>query len=160
MEADPVAGFLFCDSGYGLSPVMITPFSPAITPEEMFFNKTHSKVRSRIECCIGSLKNRWGCLHKSGGTLQYSPTKCCSIIYTCVLLENMCNSLGLEEPDNVVASDNAVGNTEMITDNNSTENNSNFYHVGRGQINQIRLGLTRRNDLKNYMFANRHAYVL
>ncbi|XP_065671416.1 putative nuclease HARBI1 [Hydra vulgaris] len=160
MEADPVAGFLFGDSGYGLSPVMITPFSPAITPEEMFFNKTHSRVRSRIERCIGSLKNRWRCLHKSGGTLQYSPTKCCSIIYTCVLLENMCNSLGLEEPDNVVASDDAVGNTEMITDNSSTENNSNFYHVGRRQINQIRLGLTRRNDLKNYMFANRHPHVL
>ncbi|XP_047144585.2 putative nuclease HARBI1 [Hydra vulgaris] len=71
MEADPVAGFLIGDSGYGLSLVMITPFSPAITPEEMFFNKTHSRVRSRIERCISSLKNRWRCLHKSGGTLQY-----------------------------------------------------------------------------------------
>nr|XP_047124861.1 putative nuclease HARBI1 isoform X2 [Hydra vulgaris] len=106
LELDPASGFLFGDSGYGLSPVMITPFSPALNPEEILFNKIHSRVRSEIERCFGRLKNRWRCLHKNGGTLQYTPSKCCSIIYTCVIL-----------------------------------------------------GIIRRNNLKSYMFANRHRYV-
>nr|XP_047146308.1 uncharacterized protein LOC124819133 [Hydra vulgaris] len=149
LELDPASGFLFGDSGYGLSPVMITPFSPPLNPEEILFNKIHSRVRSEIQRCFGRLKNRW-CLHKSGGTLQYTPSKCCSIIYTSVILENMCNSLGLEDPDNVVIIEDAVDNTE---------DNGNCSGVGQRQTNQFRLGIIRRNNFKSYMFVNRHRYV-
>ena len=47
----------------------------------------------------GRLKNRWRCLHKSGGTLQYTPNRCCRIIQTCVLLENLCITLNVEDPE-------------------------------------------------------------
>ncbi|XP_047137438.1 putative nuclease HARBI1 [Hydra vulgaris] len=70
---DPNAGFLVADSGYGLSSVLITPFSQPTTPEEIYFYKVHCQVRSEFERCIGHLKNRWRCLHKIGGTLQYTP---------------------------------------------------------------------------------------
>lgn len=30
------------------------------------------------------------CLHKSGGALQYSPTKCAKIALSCFLLNNRC----------------------------------------------------------------------
>ncbi|XP_065640579.1 uncharacterized protein LOC136073137 [Hydra vulgaris] len=48
LELDPASGFLFGDSGYGLSPVMITLFSPALNPEEILFNKIHSGFRGNI----------------------------------------------------------------------------------------------------------------
>ena len=101
---------------------MITPFSPALDPKEILFNKTHSSVQSEIGRCFGRLKNRWRCLHKSGGTLQYTPSKCCSIIFTCVILENMCNSLGLKDPDTI----------EVVEDANdgNTEDNGNCSSVG------------------------------
>ncbi|XP_065645458.1 putative nuclease HARBI1 [Hydra vulgaris] len=76
LEYDPRQGFLFADSGYGLSPVLITPFNKPTTPEEIYFNKVHRQVRSDVERAIGRLKNHRRCLHKSGGTLQYTPTIC------------------------------------------------------------------------------------
>ena len=141
LEYDPSAGFLFADSGYGLSPVLITPFNQPTTPEEIYFNKVHRQVCSDVERAIGRLKNRWRCLHKSGGTLQYTPTTCCKIFFTCILLENFCISLGLKIPDDI-----------------NFEDNDEDYVYGiqpeLTQTNQIRLGILRRMQIKNYVFAN------
>ena len=60
LEYNPSAGFLFADSGYGLSPVLITPFNQPTTPEEIYFNKVHRQVRSDVERAIGRLKNHGG----------------------------------------------------------------------------------------------------
>ncbi|XP_065672001.1 putative nuclease HARBI1 [Hydra vulgaris] len=122
LEYDPNADFLFADSGYGLSPVLITPF----------------RLRSEVERCIGRLKNRRRCLHKSDGALQYTPRTCCKIVFTCILLENLCNSLGLEVPDDI--------DFEFEEDDVQPE---------LTQANQVRLGIVKRNQVKNYIFANR-----
>ena len=58
LEYDPNAGFHFTDSGYGLSPVMITPFNQPTTSEEIYFNKVYRQIRSDVERSIGRLKNR------------------------------------------------------------------------------------------------------
>ncbi|XP_065682387.1 uncharacterized protein LOC105850885 [Hydra vulgaris] len=58
LEVDPASGFLFGDSGYGLSHVVITPFNPLLNPEKIFYNKIHSRVQSEIERSFGRLKNR------------------------------------------------------------------------------------------------------
>ncbi|XP_065650733.1 putative nuclease HARBI1 [Hydra vulgaris] len=137
LEYDPNAGFLFADSGYGLSPVLITPYSLPTTPEEIYFNKVHCQVRSEVERCIGRLKYRSRCLRKSYGALQYTPSTCCKIVFTCILLENLRNSLGLEVLDDI--------DFEYEEDDVQPE---------LTQANQVRLGILRRNQLKNYIFAN------
>ncbi|XP_065673853.1 putative nuclease HARBI1 [Hydra vulgaris] len=129
-EYDPNAGFLFAGSGYGLSPVLITLFSQPTTPEQIYFNKVHCQVRSEVERCIGRLKNRWRCLHKSGGALPYTPSTCCKIVFTCILLENLCNSLGLEVPDDI-----------------DFEYEENDVQPELKQANQVRLGIVRRNQV-------------
>ena len=54
LENDLSAGFLFADSGYGLSPVLITPFNQPTTPEEIYLNKVHRQVHD-VERAIGGV---------------------------------------------------------------------------------------------------------
>ena len=77
-------------------------------------------------------------MHKSGGALQYTPSTCCKIVFTWILLENLCNSLGLEVPDDI--------DFEYDEDDVQPE---------LTQANQVRLGIVRRSQVKSYMFANR-----
>lgn len=133
LEENASKGFLFGDSGYALSSILITPFTNPATPAETNFNKVHAKVRSQVERSIGRLKNRWRCLHSSGGALQYEPTKCCSIIFTCLLLENLCISLGLEDFDGI------------------EEEGEDPFPPTENSPNQTRLGAERRNEISNYL---------
>ncbi len=137
LEADPSKGFLFGDSGYALSSTLITPYSNPTTPQEVNFNKVHSTVRSQVERSIGRLKNRWRCLHSSGGALQYEPPKCCTIIFTCLLLENLCISLGLN--------DESFEEDDEEDDNNLPVGNFN---------NRNRLGAERRSEISESLFRN------
>ena len=131
---DPSQGFLFGDSGYANSPILITPFPNPSNAQEMKFNKAHKSIRSKVERSIGMLKNRWYCLHHSGGALQYDPPTCVSIMHTCVLLENLCIKLGLEDPEDI--SDEEEGN------------DVDGPQVNEGQNpNQTRLGAIRRRDI-------------
>lgn len=79
--------FLTGDSGYALQPYLFTPFVNATTDEQRHFNKVHAKTRSKVERCIGVLKNRFRCL-LGERTLLYSHEKCSHIIVSCVVLNN------------------------------------------------------------------------
>ena len=116
---------------------MITPFSNPSTAQEIHFNKAHSKIRSQVECAFGRLKSRWRCLHSSGGALQYNPSKCCVIIYTCLLLENLCNSLGLEDPE------------ELEVENSDQEEVT----IEEQLPNQTRMGIEKRLEVMNQLFT-------
>lgn len=85
-------GWLLGDRGYALTPYMLTPFRPNrdFTPGEERYQKSHTKTRNVIERCFGVLKQRFRCLDFSGGTMQFSPSRCCRIILATAVLHNMC----------------------------------------------------------------------
>jgi len=83
-------GWLLGDSGYPLSPFLMTPVINATTAADQAYNKRHSKTRNTIERAFGLLKMRFRCLHKTGGCLQSPPTGCVHIICTCAVLHNIC----------------------------------------------------------------------
>lgn len=68
----------------------MTPVTNPATPAEMAYNRAHIRTRVVVEQAFGVLKSRFRCLHKSGGSLQYSPTKCANITIACFLLHNYC----------------------------------------------------------------------
>ena len=68
----------------------MTPFANPRTAAEEAFNRSHKKTRVVVEQCFGVLKSRFRCLHKSGGSLQYTPVKCAHITIVCFLLHNRC----------------------------------------------------------------------
>ena len=68
----------------------MTPITSLATPEQRRYNRAFLKVRQTIECTFGIWKSRWRSMDKTGGTLCYSPEKCCRIIITTMVLHNMC----------------------------------------------------------------------
>ena len=143
LEQDLTAGFLFGDSGYALSSIMMTPFPNPSTPAATYFNEVQSKTRSAVERSIGRLKSRWRCLHSSGGALQYEPENCCKIIFTCIILENLCISSGTEDFDD-----------DGSDDDTDDRDHPEVQEVEARQPNQTHLGITKRLEIANFLYAN------
>lgn len=95
--------WLIGDSGYPLQPWMMTPIPDAAanTPEGRY-TKCHVITRNIIERAFGVLKQRFRCLLKHR-TLHYDHTTTGKIIYSCIILHNICmkrNIVNLaEEPE-------------------------------------------------------------
>ena len=83
-------GWLLGDSGYPLSPFLMTPVTNATSNAEQSYNKCHIKTRNCIERAFGLWKMRFRCLHKTGGCLQSPPAGCIQIICACAVLHNIC----------------------------------------------------------------------
>ncbi|XP_017467960.1 PREDICTED: putative nuclease HARBI1 [Rhagoletis zephyria] len=89
------------DSGYPLSPYLMTPFRSAITgSRESTFNTQHGKARNIVERTIRVLKCRFRCLLREG-KLYYSPHKATQIVNACCALHNICSHFNIETPDAV-----------------------------------------------------------
>ena len=73
----------------------MTPITSPGTPGQRRYNRAFLKVRQTIECTFGIWKSRWSSMDKTGGTLCYSPEKCCIIIIAIMVLHNMCIDHGL-----------------------------------------------------------------
>lgn len=106
----PPNNFLLGDSGYPLEPWLLTPYVRPTSPSEEIFNRKHIQCRNVIERCFGLLKSRFKALHRTGGTLCYTPEKVCKIITACAVLHNICINYRLDEP--VTISDNAEHDTD------------------------------------------------
>ena len=85
---------LLGDSGYALSPFLLTPINNPQTAAEARYNKHHTKPRVKIEQTFGQLKKRFYCLSK---TLLIPVHRVPKVILVCCILHNWAKVLN--DPD-------------------------------------------------------------
>lgn len=90
---------------FGLKSFLMTPIPNPQGNGENQYNVAHKKTRVVIERCFGLTKQRFRCLHKSGGSLTYSPKKCCKIVMACLILHNMCVEANIPLDDEALQDD-------------------------------------------------------
>ncbi|XP_068135955.1 putative nuclease HARBI1 [Hyperolius riggenbachi] len=99
-------GWLLGGPVYACRPWLLTPVLEPQTPAEKAYNEAHAKSIAVIDNTFRMLKTHYKCLDKSGGGLQYDPTKVSDIIVACCILHNISmlnNSLAKgEEPSEKV----------------------------------------------------------
>ena len=67
----------------------MTAISSTATPGQRRYNRAFLKVRQTIECTLVIWKCRWRSMDNTGGTLCYSPERCCRIIIATMVLHNL-----------------------------------------------------------------------
>ena len=88
----------------------MTPKLRPTDEAEQRYNRSHKKTRQCVERSFGLLKQWFRCIHRDGGNLTYSPSQCCKIVMTCMVLHNICVSANLpfdDEEDDPDDCDNA-----------------------------------------------------
>jgi hypothetical protein len=97
---------LIGDSGYPLSPYLLTPVvnAPPNTAESRYTER-HRQIRNCIERTNGLLKGVWRCLH-SDRVLHYKPDFVSKIIYACCILNNVVRRRNIPVDHLVVEDDN------------------------------------------------------
>lgn len=95
-----INGILLGDSGYALSPFLLTPFSEPQCFGEERYNKIHKKARCTIERSFGQLKRRFHCL---GSILRCKLDRVGSIITACFILHNVAKHLHEADTDDYEA---------------------------------------------------------
>lgn len=91
-EISPLNGAvcLLADSGYGIAPWLLTPFTPAETREQRIFNKIHAKERVTIERVFGQIKRRFPIL---GNLIRVKLENVPKIVVACAMLHNIGKTL-------------------------------------------------------------------
>ncbi|CAC5420129.1 HARBI1 [Mytilus coruscus] len=120
MEALVDNGWLLGDSGYPLKSWLLTPLGNPSTPQELRFQKAHCKTRNTVERAFGVLKQRFRCLHKTGGALSYKPERGTNTIESCFRLHNLAldNNVPLNrDPPLPLLQDNHVFNQQNTAAN-------------------------------------------
>ena len=77
----------------------MVPYMTPTSVRELSFNRRHSRARVVIERTFGVLKQRFRCLDRSGGVLQYSPQKVASFVVVCCVLHNIAKRERMVLPD-------------------------------------------------------------
>lgn len=99
LEKGTSKGWLLGDSGYSLSPYLMTPLANPVTTPERNYNFSHIQTRNTIERSFGVLKKRFAVL---GGTVRQDFNNTIPTIMACFVLHNFLINLGDEfEPDSV-----------------------------------------------------------
>ncbi|KAK3853256.1 hypothetical protein Pcinc_040195 [Petrolisthes cinctipes] len=71
---------LLGDSGYPLEPFLMTPVTNSTNEAEELYNRALVRTRVIVELTLGVVKNRFRCIHLSGGELQYTPLRSAKIV--------------------------------------------------------------------------------
>ncbi|KAK3890619.1 hypothetical protein Pcinc_005452 [Petrolisthes cinctipes] len=89
-----------CDSGYPLEPFLMTPVTNPTNEAEELYYRALVRTRVIVELTLGVVKNRFRCIHRFGGELQYTPLRSAKIVSACLLLHNRCVSRSIPDPNN------------------------------------------------------------
>lgn len=131
--------WLLGDSGYPLSPWLMTPImdAPENSPEARYTVK-HIRARNTIERCFGVLKNRFRCLLKHR-VLDYSHRKAGLIVYACATLHNILVEHRIDLLDDEEEPDDANNDDEEDYDDEQFHLNvdADVLDIGRRQRNQL-----------------------
>lgn len=131
MERYMGEALLLGDSGYGIAPWLMTPFTPPVTPIQTSFNRCLTRERVIIERCFGQLKQRFPMLqHK----LRIKTENIPSFIVCCFILHNVAKRLNDED-------------FEPIAEEIDGNNDDDFPHYGEQAIRNR--GQQRRMVLAN-----------
>lgn len=107
----------FCllgDSGYGITPWLLTPFKNCNTAAETKFNRIHKAERVIIERCFGQLKQRFPVL---GNRVRLNIQNIPKIIVACCVLHNIGKFLN----DELVETTVAINDEDEEYENNDLE---------------------------------------
>ncbi|KAK3887577.1 hypothetical protein Pcinc_008283 [Petrolisthes cinctipes] len=91
---------LLGDSGYPLEPFLMTPVTNPTNEAEELYYRALVRTRVIVELTLGVVKNRFRCIHRFGGELQYTPLRSAKIVSACLLLHNRCVSRVIPDPNN------------------------------------------------------------
>lgn len=91
------AACLIGDSGYGISPWLITPFKPPRDDRQRHFNRLHARERVVVERVFGQLKRRFPII---GNCVRISLERVPKLIVSCAVLHNVAKHLNddFEDP--------------------------------------------------------------
>ena len=132
-------GFLLGDSGYGIAPYMMTPYSDPNTPAERYFNLEHARNSVVIEQAFGQLKRRFPILRYGIRLKLENIPKC---IMACFVLHNVAKFLN--DPDD----DFDGGEMEEI------EEDADF-HAGANEAGLRLQGPHRRQEITAVLYDRR-----
>lgn len=124
---------LLGDSGYGITPWLLTPFDEVRNPRERNFNLTHAQERVIIERVFGQMKRRFPILSSQ---VRIAVEKVPKLVLSCAVLHNIAKHLNdaWEVQDGVEnAIDEVEENIAAILDRNEMRNRR------RGQQKRIQI---------------------
>lgn len=133
---------LLGDEGYGIAPFVMKPFANPNSPQEVHFNRIHSKARVVIENAFGQLKRRFPILkYMIRVKLERVPT----YIIACCVLHNVAKELR----------DTATEDEQIDLDDDAGENvRGDAAEFGDAQRRAA--GQQRRQEIAEIMFRRRH----
>ncbi|KAK3885108.1 hypothetical protein Pcinc_010659 [Petrolisthes cinctipes] len=78
----------------------MTPVTNPTNEAEELYYRALVRTRVIVELTLGVVKNRFRCIHRFGGELQYTPLRSAQIVSACLLLHNRCVSRSIPDPNN------------------------------------------------------------
>ncbi|KAJ8913775.1 hypothetical protein NQ315_002681 [Exocentrus adspersus] len=126
---------LLGDSGYGITPWLMTPYRNPQTHEEITFNTLFTRERVIIERCFGQLKRRFPILQYM---VRIKLDRVASVIVSCAVLHNISKYLhdNMHDDDE---QENIADEQELVDEENDLDLDENLR----------RRGLQRREEIKN-----------
>lgn len=129
---------LLGDSGYAITPYLLTPYENPETPTEKYFNKVYAKERVTVERCFGQLKMRFPILHYKVRTKLDSVGK---ITVCCCVLHNVAKYLNDADDFEDLQLDGNLG-----ADENNPEVND---------LTTRRMGQQKRIEISQILYSNK-----